>query len=108
MFGPPGYFLFMIVLLFTLATFASGDGGSPAGGSLAMAGRMAKKFLGLGGAIVYHTAVEKVLVRNGAATGVLADGREIPAAPSSTRGASSPACCLAKGMAALVAATAAA
>ena len=66
-------------LLFTLATFASGDGGYPEGGSLAMAGRMADKFCALGGEIHYRSEVEKVLVRDGAARGVLVGGEEIPA-----------------------------
>lgn len=66
-------------LLFTVATFASGDGGYPQGGSLAMAGRMAKKFISLGGEIVYNTKVEKVTVNGGAATGVRAGLAEIPA-----------------------------
>lgn len=66
-------------LLFTLATFASGDGGYPEGGSLAMAGRMAAKFRSLGGEIHYRSEVEKVLVQDGAAKGVLVGGEEIPA-----------------------------
>ena len=66
-------------VLFTIATLAAGDGGYPAGGSLAMAARMAKKFQSLGGKIVYKTPVEKVFVENGAAKGVVIAGEMVPA-----------------------------
>ena len=63
--------------VFTLATLASGDGGYPVGGSIAMAGRMAKYFEKLGGTIVYNTHVDKVAVENASATGVLIGGELI-------------------------------
>ncbi|MEN6339943.1 MAG: NAD(P)/FAD-dependent oxidoreductase [Clostridiaceae bacterium] len=66
-------------MVFTIATLTSGDGGYPEGGSLAMAGRMAKYFLTLGGSIVYRTPVEKVSVVNGIADGVIIGGEQIPA-----------------------------
>lgn len=66
-------------LLFTLATLAAGDGGYPEGGSLAMTKRMADTFTGLGGTILYNTKAEKVLVENGAAAGVIANGEAMPA-----------------------------
>jgi len=66
-------------VLFTIATLAAGDGGYPTGGSLAMAGRMAKYFESLGGKIEYKTKVEKVAVEHGAANGVVIDGETIPA-----------------------------
>ncbi|MFB0921584.1 MAG: NAD(P)/FAD-dependent oxidoreductase [Oscillospiraceae bacterium] len=66
-------------LIFTLATLASGDGGYPLGGSLAMATRMAKNFVKLGGSIQYGKAVTKVSVQNGAANGVFIGGEFIPA-----------------------------
>lgn len=66
-------------LLATLATLASGDGGYPVGGSLAMAGRMAEKFKKLGGIIQYNTAVHRVNVRDGAAVGVELDGGPVDA-----------------------------
>ncbi|MEN6594418.1 MAG: NAD(P)/FAD-dependent oxidoreductase [Clostridiaceae bacterium] len=66
-------------MVFTMATLTSGDGGYPEGGSLAMAGRMAKYFLTLGGSIVYRTPVEKVSVVNGIADGVIIGGEQIPA-----------------------------
>lgn len=66
-------------MMFTIATLTSGDGGYPEGGSLAMAARMAKKFLSLGGTIQYKTAVERVSVIDGAANGVLIGGELVPA-----------------------------
>lgn len=66
-------------VLFTIATLASGDGGYPSGGSLAMAGRMAAYFEQLGGTIQYKTRVEKVAVQDGVATGVVVAGEQIPA-----------------------------
>jgi len=64
-------------VLFTIATLAAGDGGYPAGGSLAMAGRMADYFETLGGRIVYRTKAEKVIVEDGAAKGVVAGGKAL-------------------------------
>ena len=66
-------------VLFTIATLASGDGGYPSGGSLAMAGRMAEYFEQLGGTIQYKTRVEKVAVTDGISTGVVVAGEQIPA-----------------------------
>ena len=66
-------------VLLTIATLATGDGGYPKGGSLAMAGRMAKNFESLGGVIRYQMPVEKVVIENGAATGVIIAGERIPA-----------------------------
>jgi len=58
-------------MAFTIATLASGDGGYPEGGSLAMANRMAKNFEKLGGTINYGKKVSKVSVENGIARGVI-------------------------------------
>lgn len=66
-------------VVFTLATLTSGDGGYPYGGSLAMANRIAAKFLDLGGSIQYNAPVDKIKVTNGNAAGIVAGGREIPA-----------------------------
>lgn len=66
-------------MIFTLATLASGDGGYPEGGSLAMALRMAKHFEALGGTIQYGKKVDKVAVKNGTANGVLINGEVIQA-----------------------------
>lgn len=60
--------------VFTMATLASGDGGYPEGGSLAMAKRMATKFETLGGEIRYSTHAERVVVAEGQAVGVRIDG----------------------------------
>jgi len=66
-------------MIFTMATFAAGDGGYPEGGSLGMAKRMAKKFESLGGRICYNTPVSKVITQGGIACGVLVNGEKIPA-----------------------------
>jgi len=57
-------------LIFTLASLNAGDGGFPAGGSLAMAGRMEQVFTDLGGNLLLRTQVKKVNIENGVATGV--------------------------------------
>ncbi|MEG0504100.1 MAG: NAD(P)/FAD-dependent oxidoreductase, partial [Raoultibacter sp.] len=61
-------------LLFTLATLTSGDGGYPEGGSLGMAKRMATYFEKLGGEIYYKTFVERVVIKDGRATGIQVNG----------------------------------
>ncbi len=66
-------------MAFTMATLASGDGGYPEGGSLSMAARMAKRFEALGGKIQYKKEVNKVLVQNGAACGVIINDEEVKA-----------------------------
>jgi len=67
-------------LLFTLAGMNAGDGGYPKDGSRAMAARMEKRFLDLGGRIFYGAKVKKISVEEGRAQGVvLEDGKEIPA-----------------------------
>lgn len=66
-------------LAFTLSTLAAGDGGYPQGGSLAMANRMAKKFLSLGGDIQYNKMVDKVIVENAKAAGVIIGGNKVRA-----------------------------
>ncbi|MCL2805891.1 MAG: NAD(P)/FAD-dependent oxidoreductase [Treponema sp.] len=59
-----------IALIATLATFNTGDGGYPEGGSLAMAERMAKTFTDLGGKLLLKTKVKKINIENGITTGV--------------------------------------
>lgn len=61
-------------LAFTLATLASGDGGYPLGGSLAMAARIAETYQGLGGTIEYRCPVERVAVEDGRAVGLVVNG----------------------------------
>lgn len=66
-------------MVMTVATLASGDGGYPEGGSLAMAKRMADRFESLGGIIWYGKVVDKVDMRDGKACGVVTEGEKIPA-----------------------------
>jgi len=67
-FIPKGYSASAII--FTLATLEMGDGGYPEGGSLAMTERMAQTFKNLGGKLLLNTKVSKVVIENGAVTGV--------------------------------------
>lgn len=57
--------------IFTLGCLATGDGGYPKGGSIKMAQNMANKFQSLGGEIKYNTKIQKVVVENNKATGVI-------------------------------------
>lgn len=59
-----------ISLVYTLATFAVGDGGYPKGGSLVMSANVEKKLLSLGGRVLYGAEVSRVLVENGKVSGV--------------------------------------
>jgi phytoene dehydrogenase-like protein len=61
-------------MLFTLGCFASGDGGYIEGGSLVLARNMEKRFTDLGGEIRYGARVEKVVVEDGDALGVMVNG----------------------------------
>jgi phytoene dehydrogenase-like protein len=67
----------ILPFFFTFGVLASGDGGFPEGGSLPFAGRMVKTFQALGGELFCNTRVERVLVENGRAAGVIADGKEM-------------------------------
>jgi len=66
-------------IFFTMGTLARGDGGFPEGGSLPFAGRMASKFIALGGKILYNTRAEQVVIENGNAKGVVAGGGHLSA-----------------------------
>jgi hypothetical protein len=66
-------------MIFTMATFVSGDGGYPEGGSLGMANRMAKYFKELGGTIEFGRKVSRVSVKNGTADGIIIEDKLIPA-----------------------------
>jgi phytoene desaturase len=66
---PPKYNA--VGLLSALATFVGGNGDLPAGGSRAMAERMADQFTSLGGKLEVNTEVEEVLIDGGIAKGVL-------------------------------------
>lgn len=58
------------VLIFTLGTICSGNGGRPGGGSRAMALRMADYYRSLGGQLLLGQPVERILIRDGKAVGV--------------------------------------
>jgi len=76
-FIPGGYSASSII--FTLATLETGDGGYPEGGSLAMTERMAQVFKGLGGKLLLNTKVNKVVIENGAVTGVKLENETLSA-----------------------------
>lgn len=65
--------------IYTMASFASGDCGYPEGGSLRLTQNMADTFTELGGKIEYRQTVEKVIIKEGKACGVIANGQTIPA-----------------------------
>ncbi len=66
-----------LALITTLAGMHDGDCGFPEGGSRALALRMEKKFLELGGKVHYRARVEKIIVKDGSAAGIrLQDGTE--------------------------------
>lgn len=66
------------ILPFTLATFISGNGGRPKGGSRAMAQRMEDKYISLGGKIEVRREVKEIIIEEGFAKGVLiTDGSEV-------------------------------
>lgn len=66
-------------IIFTLAGLAVNDSGYPKGGSLRMARNIADTYTGLGGVIEYNSRVEKVVVENGRAAGVIANGKRLEA-----------------------------
>ena len=68
-----------VSLLFTLATLHSGDGGYPEGGSLAMAERMAKTFIDLGGKLLLKTKAQKVCIENKTVKGVVTENGTLDA-----------------------------
>ena len=69
----------VVPIFFTLGSLARGDGGFPEGGSLPFVERIVKTFTELGGKILYNTTVERVLIENGKAAGVLYKGERLPA-----------------------------
>jgi phytoene desaturase len=72
----PSY-LSAFILLMVFSSLNSGDSGLPLGGSKKLAERMAQKYVSLGGKIHYRSAIDKIKVSNGKATGViLQDGTE--------------------------------
>lgn len=70
---PPEYIASSFLVSY--ATITSGNGGIPAGGSYAMACRIAQKFLVLGGKLYCNSPVERILIDQKKACGVaLANG----------------------------------
>jgi len=66
-------------LVFTMGILASGDGGFPEGGSLPFVQRMVDNYSSLGGEILYKTCVDKVIVENGRAVGIMASDKRMDA-----------------------------
>ncbi|MCA9875018.1 MAG: NAD(P)/FAD-dependent oxidoreductase, partial [Anaerolineales bacterium] len=60
----------VMVGMSVLAYMATGNAGFPAGGSLAFAQAIERRYRDLGGEVVYKAQVEKILVENGRAVGV--------------------------------------
>lgn len=67
-------------MMFSYATIAGGNGGIPAGGSKAMAMRMADKYKSLGGELRLNASADEIIIKDGKAVGVrLQDGNIIDA-----------------------------
>jgi phytoene dehydrogenase-like protein len=66
-------------MIYTLADFASGDGGYIEGGSSKLSAGMAGRFEELGGLLRYGERVDRVLVKDGKAAGVMVKGEPISA-----------------------------
>ena len=69
----------VVPLFFTMGVLSRGDGGFPEGGSLPFVERIVKNFTGLGGELLCGTKAERVLVENGKAVGVMANGQRLSA-----------------------------
>lgn len=68
-----------VSLVYTLALYAVGDSGYPEGGSLRMATNMEDRVIELGGTIHYNMPVERVIVEEGIARGVMVAGERVEA-----------------------------
>ena len=66
----------MIGMIMMLGFMHKGSCGYPIGGSLEFAGAIENRYTGLGGRIRYNARVEKILVENGRAVGILCGGEE--------------------------------
>jgi phytoene dehydrogenase-like protein len=75
----PGEEQGIMMLFFTMVSLANGDGGFPDGGSLPFVKRIVKTFTSLGGKIQYNTSVDKIVIENGKATGVVSCDKHFPA-----------------------------
>ena len=63
-------------MFFSMSVFAR-DGHFPEGGALKLAKRMTDKYTALGGNLMLSTTVEKIVVENQKATGIIVDGKKI-------------------------------
>ncbi|MDE5897871.1 MAG: NAD(P)/FAD-dependent oxidoreductase [Treponemataceae bacterium] len=66
-------------LVYTLASFSTGDCGYPEGGSLRLTQNMTERLAELGGTLLLRQNVEKIIIENGKASGVTAGGKLYPA-----------------------------
>lgn len=65
---PEGYSASAVI--FSLATFCSGSGDIPMGGSLAFAKRIENKYLSLGGKLCCSAEADEIIIENGQAKGI--------------------------------------
>lgn len=73
-----GEYFGAIALIFVFATFCSGNGGLPRGGSVRMAERMTARFIGLGGVLHLNREAVKIQLEGNSATKVFfSDGSSI-------------------------------
>lgn len=70
----------VIAFIFSMATFSSGNGAIPKGGSRQMAFHMEKRYREMGGTVVRNVSAKEILVEGNRATAVqLSDGSEVSA-----------------------------
>lgn len=65
-----------LALAYVYATFSSGNGALPQGGSIKMAKNITKRFLDLGGELMLNKCAERVIIENKKAVGVSFKGGE--------------------------------
>lgn len=68
--------LSLLAIVFALAWMAQGNAGYPVGGSLRMIGLIEDRYRELGGRIRFRSRVERILVEDGRAVGVVLEGGE--------------------------------
>ncbi len=74
-----GYRYNALSFIYTLGSFASGDCGYPAGGSIRMANNMLEKYKSLGGKILFRTKAENIHIEDYEVRGVITSNGEIEA-----------------------------
>lgn len=67
-----------LAFIYTMASFASGDSGFPAGGSIRFVGNMLETFKSLGGTVSFNKRIQRVLTKDGLVTGVQLAEEVIP------------------------------